>query len=77
MLKEPKKLLLMGTLLLLIPTFSFAHPPNNDKNKGCEFRDSKKCRQVPEGGSSAAYLLAVGATCLGAIVLRSKLSKSQ
>lgn len=35
----------------------------------------KPCQSVPDGGSSAEYLLAVGATSLGAMLVRSRLSK--
>jgi len=71
--KEPRKWLLLGALVLLIPVFSVAQPSNNAK--GCEYRDYRKCRQVPEGGSAAGYLLAVGATCLGAMLVRSRAGK--
>jgi hypothetical protein len=33
------------------------------------------CHQVPEGGSGIIYLLAAGATCAGAIVIRSRQTK--
>jgi len=33
------------------------------------------CQSVPEGGSTSGYLLAVGATCLGGMFVRSRLSK--
>ena len=68
--KEPRKWLLLGALVLLIPVFSVAQPSNNAQ--GCDYR---KCRQVPEGGSAAGYLLAVGATCLGAMLVRSRADK--
>jgi len=73
--KARKNWLLAGALVFLIPVFSVAHP--SDKDKGCSFRDSKKCRQVPDGGSAATYLLAVGATCLGALMVRSRFDKSR
>jgi hypothetical protein len=34
-------------------------------------------RHVPEGGSAAVYLLAVGTTCLGAMLIRSRLKKAK
>ena len=37
---------------------------------GCD-----NCRQVPEGGSTAIYLLGAGLTCVGAMFLRSKVAK--
>ena len=43
---------------------------------GCDNRRSRKdCRQVPEGGSTAIYLLGAGLTCVGAMFLRSKVAK--
>jgi hypothetical protein len=71
--KEPKKWLLLGALVLLTPVFTFAHSP---KDSGCGLR-KEKCRQVPDGGSAASYLLAVGATCLGAMLVRSRFDKSR
>jgi len=35
----------------------------------------KKCHQVPEGGSTAIYLLGAGLTCFGAMFLRSRIAK--
>jgi hypothetical protein len=35
----------------------------------------KPKQQVPEGGSTAIYLLGAGLTCFGAMFLRSKLEK--
>jgi hypothetical protein len=70
--KEPKKWLLLGALVLLTPVFTLAHSP---KDGGCGV--GQKCRQVPDGGSAASYLLAVGATCLGAMLVRSRFDKSR
>jgi hypothetical protein len=72
--RQPKKWLLLGALVLLIPAFSFAQPGKEEVN-GCALR--QKCRQVPDGGSALSYLLAVGATCLGAMAVRSRLYKSE
>jgi len=36
----------------------------------------RDCTQVPEGGSTAIYLLGAGLTCFGAMFLRSKVAKS-
>ena len=36
---------------------------------------AKKSVRVPEGGSTAVYLLGAGLTCVGAMFLRSKLAK--
>jgi len=74
---EPKKWLLLGALVLLIPAFSVAQPgKDKDKDKGCGARGHEKCREVPEGGSAFNYLLTVGATCLGAMAVRSRFNKS-
>lgn len=72
--KAPKKWLLLGALVLLIPAFSFAQP-GEEEGKGCGHRE--RCRQVPDGGSTLNYLLAVGATCLGAMAVRSRFDKSE
>jgi hypothetical protein len=65
--------LALAALLLVTPAFSAAQ--RADKAKGCgnHDRDDRKCRQVPEGGSAPAYLLGAGATCLGAMFVRSRL----
>jgi hypothetical protein len=34
-----------------------------------------KCTAMPEGGSTAIYLLGAGLTCFGAMFLRSRLAK--
>jgi len=69
--------LAVAALLLLTPALSATR--QHEKEKGCGARDDrdKKCRQVPEGGSTAAYLLGAGVTCIGAMVLRSRLGKPQ
>jgi hypothetical protein len=36
---------------------------------------AKKSVAVPEGGSTAVYLLGAGLTCVGAMFLRSRLAK--
>src|ERR1019366_8900657 len=36
---------------------------------------ASKCTAVPEGGSTAVYLLGAGLTCFGAMFLRSRLAK--
>ena len=68
--KEPKKWLLLGALVLLIPAFSFAQPGDP-----CGYH--QKCRPVPDGGSAPIYLFAVGATCLGAMAVRTRFDKSK
>lgn len=43
---------------------------------GCDNRHSRRdCQQVPEGGSTAIYLLGAGLTCFGAMFLRSRIAK--
>jgi hypothetical protein len=39
------------------------------------FDPSKPSTAVPEGGSTAIYLLGTGLTCFGAMFLRSRLAK--
>lgn len=71
-----KRWLVVWVVVLLTPVLLVARP---DKKKGCEassFRSDKKCQQVPEGGASTGYLLAVGATCLGAVFVRTRFSGS-
>jgi hypothetical protein len=44
---------------------------------GCgDGRSRGDCRDVPEGGSTAIYLLGAGLTCFGAMFLRSKAARS-
>jgi hypothetical protein len=48
----------------------------------CKYASQRNCNQqghgqsVPDGGSTSAYLLAVGVTCLAAMVARARMSKS-
>ena len=72
-LSRPKRWLAIGALVLLTPIISAAKP---DRGKGCGFHDQRRCRQVPDGGSTASYLLAVGGMCLGAMLIRSQASKT-
>lgn len=76
--REPKKWLLIGALLLLTPVLSLAqHTDRRDREpKRCNPHE-RGCQQVPDGGSAASYLLAVGATCLGAMVVRSRFGKAR
>lgn len=63
--------LLLGAVVLLTPMLLSAKPK---PKKGCgddSFHGDRNCQQVPEGGTSAGYLLALGATCLGAMLIRS------
>ena len=65
--------LALVALLCMVPG---AYATKPDGTHGCgEHGNAKKCRQVPEGGSAAVYLLGAGITCLGAMFIRSRASK--
>ncbi len=53
------------------------HGRDRDRDHGCDPRRDRHCQQqqVPEGGSTAIYLLGAGLTCFGAMFLRSKALK--
>lgn len=66
--------------LFLTPAFAVPNAPDHGlgsgRGQGCNDRDRQQCsQQVPEGGSSPAYLLGVGAVCLGAMFLRIRSEK--
>jgi len=44
------------------------------RGHGCDPHE-RNCQQVPEGGSTAIYLLGAGLTCVGAMFLRSRVAK--
>jgi hypothetical protein len=71
MLKSNNKWWLAAALMFLAPAAMMASP----HDRGCDPRHGSKCQQVPEGGSTAIYLLGAGMTCLGAIFLRTRFSK--
>lgn len=74
-ISKTKTWLAIGTLILMTSVFSVAQQAERSK-KGCgeDFRHSdKKCAHVPDGGSTLAYLLMVGSTCLGGLLVRSRL----
>jgi hypothetical protein len=75
--REYKKWLLIGALAMLTPVLSLAqHSNGRDREPKRECNPHERgCQQVPDGGSAATYLLAVGATCLGAMVVRSRFGK--
>jgi len=75
--KGSKRLLAVAALLLLTPLALFAERPNHKKGCDTSFRADKRCQQVPEGGSEAAYLAAIGLTCLGAMLVRSRFRSVQ
>ena len=65
--KNWKWLLGVVAMCCLAPAvFADTSPPPCAVGRGCA---------VPEGGSSAIYLLGAGLTCFGAMFLRSKLAK--
>jgi hypothetical protein len=67
-----KRLLAIGILILLTSMVAFAKPKDNGK-RGCGPHDN--CLKVPDGGSTVAYLLIVGSSCLGAMAIRTRLKK--
>ena len=69
-----RKCLLAVVALLCMAPASFANKPNKDKDK-C--RPGVNCQQLPEGGSAAIYLLGAGITCLGAMLIRSRETKTK
>jgi hypothetical protein len=70
-----RRWLAIGTLVLLTSVVSFAKPKDKDKDKkGCDPHDN--CLKVPDGGSTAAYLLIAGSSCLGAMAIRTRLKKN-
>jgi hypothetical protein len=68
-MKRPNRNWLLGVVALccLAPA-AFAAPACPAANPNCN-------SVMPEGGSTATYLLAVGVTCCGALFLRSRLAK--
>ena len=66
--KNRKWWLAVVALCCLAPA-AFAH------DRGCNSYSRRDCRQVPEGGSTAIYLLGAGLTCIGAMFLRHKVAK--
>ena len=59
-----RNLMLAAVLVLCVAPSSFAGS------------NRPRPRRVPEGGSAAVYLLGVGLTCLGAMVIRSRSLKA-
>jgi len=79
MINSRGKWWLAAVVLCCLAPATFAHEGrcdrhdwdwNWDKDKHCA-----KTSSVPEGGSTAIYLLGAGLTCFGAMFLRSKLAK--
>lgn len=62
-------------LLCLAPA-TFAVQVRDEAKKKCDPKHPKNCpTRVPEGGSSLVYVLGAGVTCLGAMLVRSRVAK--
>jgi hypothetical protein len=76
--KNRKWLLAVVAVCCLAPA-AFAHRNPPPPPPRCEPSWAPKCQHsrqsVPEGGSTAIYLLGAGLTCAGAMFLRSRLAK--
>lgn len=73
-MRDLKRWLIVAALVSS-SVFAVAQRANNSGKKGCNSDDwdyGRRCQQVPEGGSSAGYLLTVGAVALGALGIRSR-----
>ncbi len=89
MFRDPKRWLFIGALVLFMPVFSVAQRGNDRHHHrggggscggdggGWDRHNSNPCQQVPDGGSTFGYLLALGTASLGAIFVRSRLDKSR
>jgi hypothetical protein len=80
---NPKKWLAVGALTLVMCAFSAAQPDKDHKHRGGQGGDdgdrcriAANCHQVPDGGSTAGYLLMGGVVCLGGLFVRSRRQKS-
>lgn len=60
-------------LLCLAPA-TLGAKPRKPIDPGCQPAQARRCRQVPEGGSALIYLLGVGITCAGAMLIRSRVA---
>ncbi len=68
MKRLPRKWLLTALLIVGCAPLSLAQ-----WDKSCNHYQQRHCRQeVPEGGSSAAYLLGAGLICGGALFIRAR-----
>ena len=67
-MKNKGKWLLTAVVLCCLAPGAFAHKKEPCHGRNCGI-------QVPEGGSTAIYLLGAGLTCFGAMFLRSKVAK--
>jgi hypothetical protein len=79
---NPKRWIAVGALTLAMCAISVAQPEKYHKFRGgpevedWDYCRTTRCQQVPEGGSTAGYLLTVGAVCLGALLVRSRRQRS-
>lgn len=64
------------SIVLLTGVFCVASPRDGDKGR-CDSRRDVKCRQVPEGGTTGAYLLAAGLTCVATMFMHSRRRKER
>lgn len=70
-----RKWLFTGLLLLCFAPASFAGPV-----RACDHYRQRNCQptqQVPEGGSSATYLLGAGLVCAGAMFARFRMQRAE
>ncbi len=65
------------TLVTLLSLASTTLAGAVDKDKKCDPKHPKGCpqQQVPEGGSTLAYVLGAGVACFGALLIRSRIAK--
>jgi hypothetical protein len=72
MSNRKRKWQLAAILLCCLMPVAFASERGHDRH--CD-PHQRGCQQVPEGGSTAIYLLAGGLTCAGAMFLKSRTTK--
>jgi hypothetical protein len=64
-------------VVVLLCLASTACPVEDAEKSTSHEKRPVKHATVPEGGSSLVYLLGAGVTCLGAMLVRSRLAKPQ
>jgi hypothetical protein len=69
-IRNYKSLLAVGAVLVLTPVLSLTQTA---KPGTCP--TAVGCMQAADGGSTAEYLIALGACCLGGIFLRARLKR--
>jgi len=62
-------------LLCLAPITTFAGQERSKGRDNHKQAENYRSTTVPEGGSSLVYVLGVGVTCLGAMLIRSRSAK--